>query len=132
MYTYSTKIHLRDTDATGILYFTELFRLALESFESFLFYKQYPLSKLFATPYRMPIVHAEADYFHPLCVSDEVEISLSLVKIGARSIHIQYTFYKKGSSLLVGKVDLIHAFIIEGENEASQIPSEIVSIFTTC
>ena len=36
MFIYRTQIRLKDTDATGVLYFSEQYKFALEAFEEFL------------------------------------------------------------------------------------------------
>src|SRR4051812_12290672 len=83
------KIRLRDTDATGVLYFTEQLRMALEVLED-CFSLQEMIEK---ENFLMPIVHAESDYNAPLKVGDTVEISISCEKIGTSSFTLKYRFY---------------------------------------
>ncbi len=122
MFTYSTVIRLRDTDATGVIYFTEQMRLALEAFEAFLLQRGWPLKDLLSSPYLMPIVHAEADYLSALCVDDPVNVKLRIAKVGARSFSVEYEIFTK--ERLAGKVQLVHAFIRKGEDKACEIPQE--------
>ena len=67
MYEQERIIRLRETDATGVLFFSEKLKLALEVFESYLYDKGITVQQMIeASEFLMPIVHAEADYSAPL------------------------------------------------------------------
>ena len=128
MFTYQTTVRLSDTDATGVLYFTQQLRMALEAFEQFLKERGFGLSKLCDSPYLMPIVHAEADYLSALKVDDEIEISLSVEKIGNRSFSILYMFSDTEGKKSFGTVKLVHAFIKKGESKSTELTPELIEI----
>ena len=65
MFEYRTQIRMRNTDATGHLFFSEQFNLALEAFEEFLVSINRDEDPLL-DQMEMPIVHAEAKYKKPL------------------------------------------------------------------
>ncbi len=91
MYTYLTKIRLHHTDAAGILFFSNLFILAHDCYESFLD-PDITFNMMFNDlDLVMPIVHAEADYHRPLRASDNLEIKLGLAKIGESSLPLILT-----------------------------------------
>lgn len=115
MFIYHTQVHLKDTDATGALYFSEQFRMALETFEEFLKDRGFSLKQLLASAYLMPIVHARGDYFAPLMVGDELEISLKVIKLGTSSLTLEFSFRDRDRKCAVGKVEIVYV-VIEREN----------------
>jgi 1,4-dihydroxy-2-naphthoyl-CoA hydrolase len=122
MYIYHTQVRLKDTDATGVLYFTEQFRMALEAFEEFLKDRGFPLKQLLESSYLMPIVHAEADYFAPLTVGDALEISLKVVKLGTSSVTLEFSFRSPECKFEIGKVQIVHVVIEKEKRNSVPIP----------
>ena len=119
------KIRLRDTDATGVLYFTEQMRLAVQVLEEKFSLKEMLEKEAFL----LPIVHAEADYFSPLTVGDEVEITLSVKTIGTTSFTLHYRLYKTEQE--VGTVTLIHVAISKADKQPIPIPSTVLEFLKT-
>jgi acyl-CoA thioesterase FadM len=75
MYRSTRTIRLRETDATGALYFSEQLKLALEAFEAYLSEKKFHLGQIIQLgEFLFPIVHVEANYSCPLRVGDEVDL----------------------------------------------------------
>jgi 1,4-dihydroxy-2-naphthoyl-CoA hydrolase len=116
MFTYRTQVRLKDTDATGVLYFSEQFKMALETFEEFLKERGFPLRQLLESTYLMPIVHAEADYLAPLMVGDELEIVLKVSKVGTSSVTLSYAFHDVVRKIDVGRVEIVHV-VVEREKK---------------
>ncbi|OGN62645.1 MAG: hypothetical protein A3G30_03205 [Chlamydiae bacterium RIFCSPLOWO2_12_FULL_49_12] len=82
-------VRLRDTDATGVLYFTEQLRLALDVFEEFLTRSGLSLKAILEHhDFLLPIVHAEADFFHPFVVDDHLTIHLTSERLGNTSFSL--------------------------------------------
>jgi 1,4-dihydroxy-2-naphthoyl-CoA hydrolase len=131
MFVYHAQVRLKDTDATGVLYFTEQFRMALETFEEFLKVRGFSLKQLFESSYLMPIVHAEGDYFAPLTIGDELEISLKVAKIGRSSVTVECSFRDLNRLLDVGKVEIVHAIIDKEKRTSVPIPDFLRSILET-
>ena|ERR1700722_5888113 len=127
MFTYETRIHLRDTDATGVLYFTEQLRLALEAFESYLKKSDITLQSLIQDgTFLMPIVHAESDYSAPLFAGDEVVIQLTLSNLGTSSFTLQTQLFKQ--SALVGKTSIVHVTVAQESKKSILIPESLLKI----
>ncbi len=98
------RIYLRDTDATGVLYFTELQRMAIEAFED-----HFDLKKMLGQEnFLLPIVHVEADYKVPLRCGDEVEISF-IITPGTSSLTVSYQFML--GDVLAGNVTIVHVAV---------------------
>jgi 1,4-dihydroxy-2-naphthoyl-CoA hydrolase len=128
MFIYHTQVRLKDTDATGVLYFSEQFRMALEAFEDFLKEQGFSLKKLLGSSYLMPIVHAEGDYFAPLTVGDKLEISIKVIKLGTTSVTLEFLFRDPERKLDVGKVQIVHAVIDKVSRNPIPIPDFLRTI----
>ena len=120
------KVRLRDTDATGVLYFTEQLRMALDALDD-----HFPLQNILkSNDLLLPIVHVEADYFSPLRVGDEVEISLNIEKIGTTSFSIGYLFLDPLTKKKVGFVKIVHVVTSRKEGTPLPIPGNILTFLT--
>lgn len=127
MFSYKTSVHLRDTDATGVLFFAEQFKMALEAFEAYLKSAGLPLGKIIQTThFLMPIAHAEADYMAPLRVGDNLEIFPKLERLGTSSFTISYRFQKGKDE--VGNVSLVHVTVSKETLKSISIPEELHSL----
>lgn len=106
---YTVKLH--DSDAAGVVFFANLFRIAHDVYEQFLKQMGYRFSERFAAgDFIIPIAHAEADYLHPLRVGDTVEIAASVTEIGERSFALQFRFTAEDGRLLA-RVKTVHVAV---------------------
>ena len=127
MFTYKTSIHLRDTDATGVLYFSEQFRIALETFEHFLRQEGISLQKILQRgSFLLPIVHAEGDYGAPLMVDDEIEVRLSVSRVGASSFTLESHIVKGAKQ--VGKVAIVHVSVDQKTRQTIPLPQSLLTL----
>lgn len=122
MFIYRTQVRLKDTDATGVLYFSQQFSFAMETFEEFLKDRGFAWRDLMGSGYFLPVVHAEADYFAPLQVGDNLEVGLSVSKIGISSITLQYAFFDPDRKIEVGSATIVHVAIDQKTKESVPIP----------
>jgi 1,4-dihydroxy-2-naphthoyl-CoA hydrolase len=91
MFTYRTKVRIYDSDAAGILFFGNQFRLMHEAFEEYLESKGTSPAEYINDPeYLLPVVHAEADYKRPIHAGDKLTIQLNTEKIGTTSVTLAY------------------------------------------
>ena len=116
-------IRLRDTDATGFLYFTEQLRLAVETLEE-LFSVAAMLKQ---GKFCLPIVHAEADYFAPLTVGDVVKIKAARVQLGTSSFTLRYYFLDPQGEE-VGTVTIVHVAIDAKKKSSISVPPSVVQL----
>ncbi len=106
---YTVKLH--DTDAAGILFYANQFKMAHDMYEQFLTRIGFALRERFTIrDFSMPIVHAEADYHQPLQVGDTIEIALSVEKIGTTSFSLKYQMSDL-DGISVGIVQTVHVTI---------------------
>jgi YbgC/YbaW family acyl-CoA thioester hydrolase len=129
MFKTKKNIFLKDTDATGVLYFSQQLKLALEVFEEFLAINGLSLRTLIdERSFLLPIVHTEADFFAPIRVGDSVDIELKLSRLGCKSFHLSYQFYSSMESKLVGSAITVHVFISKESGQSIPIPQEFLSL----
>lgn len=89
-YIYKRRIAFHETDAAGVVYFANYFRLAEEA-------ETHALASLGSVVtrdgYLYPRVHAEADYLAPLCFFDEVSVHANIIRIGSSSVHWKFDIF---------------------------------------
>lgn len=131
MYSYKRMIRVQDTDATGVLYFANQLQIGLEAFEDFLWTQGFSIGEMIKKKhYLLPIVHAEADFFAPIHVSDILELTLTFPKIGTTSFTHASEIFKKGKK--VGTVKIVHVVYCPEKEEGIPIPEELKSKILTC
>ncbi|MHC5173113.1 MAG: acyl-CoA thioesterase [Planctomycetota bacterium] len=94
MYTYQTTIRLHHTDAAGVVFFSHLFVIAHDAYETFLESHLRLNAILSEGVYIIPIVHAEADYLLPLSLSEKIRVELCLEQKGSSSFDLGYVIKK--------------------------------------
>lgn len=121
MFTYKTKIRLHDTDAAGIIFFANQFKILHDAYEDLLekfgwsFQTMLQGSDVF-----LPIVHAESDYLTPVFVGDNITISIKVSRIGTTSFSFLYEI-KRGKTL-VGTGKTVHVTIDQKSRKKIPLP----------
>lgn len=128
MFIYRAKMHLRHTDATGVLFFPEQFKFTSEAFEEFLIHRGISLKALIDSPYLIPVAHTEADYKAPLQIGDLIEISLQVLKLGTSSVTLHYTL-RNEKGIEVGTVQTVHVVIDKQAWKAVPFPDFLRQVF---
>jgi 1,4-dihydroxy-2-naphthoyl-CoA hydrolase len=125
MFTYKTKIRMYDTDAAGIIFFANQFRLIHDAYEELLL-KKFGFSIqsiLKEKKYFQPIVHAESDYKAPLSVGDKITITIKVGHIGNSSFSLEYTL--KRGKMLVGTAKTVHVAVSPKTHKKIPLPSAL-------
>lgn len=124
MFRYERTLFLRETDATGVLYFSEQFKLGLEALEAYFLSRGFTLQQMIEQEdFLLPIVHAEADYKNPLFVGDKLTIMLSLDHVGTSSFTLRTELYKKG--ILSGTANITHVALSKETKGSIPLPESI-------
>ena len=129
MYKYQTVIRLGHTDSAGIVFFTSLFELAHECYESFLAPDLSLASIIEQGEFLMPIVHAQADYRTPIKLGEKFTIEMSLNKTGTTSFELGYTFINE-SSKIAAEVNIIHVVLQMNTWKPIEIPENLKTILS--
>lgn len=126
MFIYLRRVRLKDTDATGLIYFVQQFQWAMEAFEEFLSSRGSPLASLIASPYSLPVVHAESDYKAPIRVGDLLEISIREIILGTSSMTVVYGFARAGED--IGLARIVHVCVDRATGHSVVIPPRLRQI----
>ena len=130
MYCYPTTIRLHQTDAAGVVFFSNLFVIAHDAYECFL-ESHIPLHTiLLEETYILPIVHAEADYLLPLTLSDSIAIELSLGHMGSSSFDLNYVI-KNRDKQIAAHVKTIHAVRKKDGSQKTTVPAALKNLLET-
>ena len=124
MFTYTTKIRLHDTDAAGIIFFANQFKIIHDAYEELL--EEFGLgfqSILKETNYFQPIVHAESNYKAPVMVGDKIVIVIKVGHIGKTSFSLEYTL-KRGKTL-IGTAKTVHVTNNQKTRKKISLPSAL-------
>lgn len=117
-------VKLNDTDAAGILFFANYFRIAHTAYEAFMKSIGCGLDHIIRkSNYLLPIVHAETDYKRGLHLGDEFTISLK-AQIGQTSFTLSYLFTDAHGNV-AAKLRTVHVSVDKKTGEKIHLPEEI-------
>ena len=120
MYSYKTQINLHDTDAAGLLFFANQFKLIHDAYEQVLEKIGFGFGELIKNqPFFLPIVHAQSDYKAPLFVGDWIDIRVRVASVGTTSFTFAYQIFKDDGTL-VGTAETVH--VTMDKESKSKIP----------
>jgi len=124
MFTYQTKIRLHDTDAAGIIFFANQFKIVHDAYEDLLEEFGWSFEKMLkGTDYFLPIVHAESDYKVPVRVGDKITIAIKVGHIGNTSFSFEYTLNR--GKTLVGTAKTVHVTINQKTRQKIPLPAAL-------
>ena len=125
MFRYATTVKLHDTDAAGLLFFGHQFKLAHDAYETMMTQIGFGFARILREdPFFIPIAHAEADFVRPLFVGDEVDIQLTVEKLGDTSFTLAYRLVNR-EGVEVGKVRTVHVCIDKRTQRPVSIPDDL-------
>jgi 1,4-dihydroxy-2-naphthoyl-CoA hydrolase len=130
MFEYRHTVKLHETDAAGVLFFANQFRIAHDAYEAFLDHIGLPIASFFRDRgYYLPIVHTEADYAAPLFVGTKVIIRVVVKEIGNSSFTMQFDFQtEKGKP--AGSVQTVHVSIDATSKVKIALPDDLRTALT--
>ncbi|SHG12133.1 1,4-dihydroxy-2-naphthoyl-CoA hydrolase [Desulfacinum infernum DSM 9756] len=99
-------VRFGDTDPYGVVYFASYFRYCHHGIEELLRHVGCPPHEYFRNADRgfgLPIVGASCDFLRPVRYGDELNLFVSVLRLGARSVTFGFHFYLQGSPECVGR-----------------------------
>jgi 1,4-dihydroxy-2-naphthoyl-CoA hydrolase len=124
MFTYKTQIRLHDTDAAGIIFFANQFKIIHDAYELLLEEFGFSFPEMFkGGKYFLPIVHAESDYKARLGVGEKIEISIRVGHIGETSFSFEYAIHR--GKTLVGTAKTVHVTINQKKGTKIALPDSL-------
>jgi 1,4-dihydroxy-2-naphthoyl-CoA hydrolase len=127
MFTYETSVKLHNTDAAGLLFFADQFKLAHDAYELFMESIKFSFRHIIQeSDFLLAIVHAEADFLQPLYSGDRITTKLRVEKIGTTSFTLTYdlTTTREGT---VGTAKTVHVCIDKSSREKRELPDALVA-----
>jgi 1,4-dihydroxy-2-naphthoyl-CoA hydrolase len=90
-YCWDYRIQLRDTDAAGVVYFTNFMAICHGAYEAALSAAGIDLRSLVSgSEIALPIVHASGDFKRPLYCGDQVQVLLISTRISESEFQVNY------------------------------------------
>lgn len=123
---FQTRIRFIDTDASGRIHYTAMFRY-FESAE--MEFMRMLGIKYDHSEYAFPRVHVECDFMLSIVSDDLIEIELRLAKLGRSSIRFEFRALKDGDLAAQGAV--VIACMGRKNQKAVRIPEEVRSKLET-
>ena len=125
MYVYQTRIKLHETDAAGILFFSQQFKIVHDAYEGLLEKIGFGFPDLLKNKdFFLPIVHAESDFKIPLFVGDLIEIQVFVSHVGQTSFTLAYKLLNLKQEL-AGAAKTVHVTINKISRQKIPIPKEM-------
>ncbi|MCB1058879.1 MAG: acyl-CoA thioesterase [Calditrichaeota bacterium] len=85
-------IALHDSDAAGIIFSANLFRICHEAYEAMMAELGYSIGRLLKErPFGLPLVHLDGDFIQRSRVGDHITIEVRVVEMNRSSYRVEYT-----------------------------------------
>ncbi|HRD54880.1 MAG TPA: thioesterase family protein [Parachlamydiaceae bacterium] len=129
MFITHNKVRMNDTDMAGILYFANQFRFVHDAWEDLVEKENISFHQvLYKENFLFVIVHAEADYYAPLNIGDQLMIHVEVEKIGTSSFTMLYNIYKEEDNSHVGQAKITHVTINKKTRQKIPIPEHLKNL----
>jgi acyl-CoA thioester hydrolase len=121
------RVEFHDTDMAGIVHFSNFFRYMEVAEVEFL--RERGLAVTWRTEGRrigFPRVSASCDFFKPIRFEDEVEIAVTVERVGAKSVTYSHEFRRGGEVVARGKVTAVCVRVHDDNRfESLEIPDDV-------
>ncbi|MBK9259648.1 MAG: acyl-CoA thioesterase [Polyangiaceae bacterium] len=130
LYSEPRLVRFQDIDAAGIVFFARVLEYFHDAFVNRLSAVGIALPQMLRDkPWKLPIVHAEADYLGPMRFGDPIVVEVVGVKHGAKSSVLGYRARSEaGHMLAVGQV--VHACVDATTFRPIPVPEELMQALT--
>lgn len=115
---------MHDTDAAGILFFANQFKMIHDAYENLLEEFGWSFRKILQdTRLFLPIVHAQSDYLAPVRVGDKITIAITVGRIGETSFTLDYTLRR--GKVPVGRAKTVHVTVSRKTSKKIALPAPL-------
>ena len=128
-FTYHRTIHFKDTDAAGVVYFSNVLSICHEAYEALLESLTIDLKEYFSgKSLAVPIVHAEVDFRQPMYCGDKIYILLSRIIQLENTFTLKYEIYQNDSDVNkpIAIASTRHVAIDPVTRKRSNLPIELM------
>jgi len=136
-FVYSRTVFFRDTDAAGVVYFTNVLSMCHEAYEASLAAAGIELKQFFGkAKTAFPIAHASVDFFRPMFCGDRLTIQIQPKQIKPHEFEITYHLFAAEAASLIdfsdhsaclAKALSRHVCIDSTSRTRSPLPSEMIN-----
>jgi 1,4-dihydroxy-2-naphthoyl-CoA hydrolase len=132
-FNYEYTIQFRDTDAAGVVYFTNIISICHVAYEASLIESGIDLKSFVGNPeFAVPISHVSADFFEPLFCGDRVIIQLTPILVNSPLVNskfeINYQILSADSaSIIYADVKTRHITINTQTRKQRELPKVLSS-----
>ena len=127
MFRTQRRVEFADTDMAGIVHFSNFFRFMESAEQEFL--RSLGLGVQMSwqgQPIGLPRVAAACDYKKPARFEDVIDIAVSILEIGRKSITYRFEFSKDGQHLARGQISAVCCRVVaDHQLESMEIPPDI-------
>lgn len=122
---FKRTIYFQDTDAAGVVYFTNILAMCHEAYEESLATSDINLKAFFSNPdIAIPIVHASVDFFCPMFCGDKIFIHLIPKQLASERFEIAYQIF--AVSQLIATAVTKHICIEPISRTRKAMPDEMI------
>jgi 1,4-dihydroxy-2-naphthoyl-CoA hydrolase len=120
-----TTVKLHETDAAGILFFGNYFKIAHDAYESFMTSIGFPFSWILdKADFLVLIAHAESEYRQSLFLGEKVTVELTVESLGQTSFVLHYIIANEANDP-VAIVKTVHVAVAKDTNTKMHLPDEL-------
>ena len=124
MFVHNLTAQVHDTDAAGVIYFANFYRMAHTAYEAFMESIGYSIRYFLDQAPGLPlIVHSEADYKKPIRTGDKLRIELTIEKVGNSSYGLAYQI-KDHANELVANLKTVHVMVDRNKRTTRPLPED--------
>lgn len=125
---YRRRVTFPETDATGIVHFSNFFRYVEEAEAAM--WRAAGLSLVSDGTVWWPRVHASFDYKRPLRFEDEVDVHLRVAGKTGKALQYAVEMWKAGEFIGSGELAVVCAVrLVNGTLKAAHMPADVAAAF---
>lgn len=126
-YHYFRIIRLTDTDAAGVVYFSNLLSICHEAYEDYLTSSHLNFKDLvYHGSISLPIVHGSINFLKPIFCGDRILISLNPKIIKSNKFEINYQIFQELTpDLILANAKTVHVCIDKKNRHRIDLPEAI-------
>lgn len=127
MYRITRRVEFGDTDMAGIMHFSNFFRFMEVAETDFLRSRGLSVSwQESGQRVGFPRVAAQCDFLKPARFGDLLEVTVTVEKIGVKSVTYRFDFSRAGEPIAVGRISAVCCRTgVDRQLESVEIPPEI-------
>jgi 1,4-dihydroxy-2-naphthoyl-CoA hydrolase len=122
------RVRLAQTDAAGVVFFTEPLAIAHLAWEALLDALDQPVARILRERrFALPIVEASTRILRPVHVGDDVDVAITLEKLGRSSVVASHALTV--GEALVAQCRTVHV-AVDGQGQSTPLPEALATGLT--